>query len=569
MQILPSAVQRLLVKLPADLRSADLFRPGTATGALVRSAAIVADDAGTFAGSGLGQGVTGFQWQPVTPMQAARALHPWDAAHALVQRTATELGRGVYAEPDYLQQPLLPQPDLSAAAVAGGGCAESSYNPDWGPTDHLTFGWHLGTDYSQLKAARDAVGDRLTTGGWRVRIGHLDTGYDPSHISLPIRLRADMAWNFVDNNNNAVAPTSAGGLLPDPSHGIGTLGLLAGKQIPQMGNDFLGGAPYADIVPVRVGNTWLHLGTGALAGGIDHAVGCGCNVISISAGGLPAQSWADAVNHAYDKGCCIFAASGDSLGGLPTHLTVYPARFKRVVSVCGVTHEGQPYYRDDYGFSRRLEGNWGPSSAMATAISAYAPNVPWAKQGCGTKFDADGSGTSAATPQAAAAAALWLQMHLDQMTGAQPWQKVEAVRIALFNTARPGDGERLGHGSLRAMDALGVAYDPARLPQAPQPPDNIDFALLKELFGLNVFGVATLADAATGTLSPERQHMLEVEAAQLVQSVPQLAQIVGDADIATAQFPPNVRRELVTAMRTSPAASQTLRQFLDAAAARI
>src|SRR5207245_79731 len=162
---------------------------------------------------------------------------------------SADLGRPVYAEPDFLQQPPLHPLDIAAAAV-GGSCSEGAYTPDWGPIDTLTFGWHLGDAFSGLKAARDRVGDRVSASGRRVRIG----------------------------------------------------------------------------------NTWLHLGTGALAAGINHAVGWGCDVISLSAGGLPAQSWADAVNHAYDQGCCIFAASGDSRGGLPTHLTIYPARFQRVVS---------------------------------------------------------------------------------------------------------------------------------------------------------------------------------------------------------------------------------------------
>jgi hypothetical protein len=34
----------------------------------------------------------------------------------------------------------------------------------------------------------------------RVRIAHLDTGYDPDHASLPLRLRKDLARNFVDED---------------------------------------------------------------------------------------------------------------------------------------------------------------------------------------------------------------------------------------------------------------------------------------------------------------------------------------------------------------------------------
>ena len=48
---------------------------------------------------------------------------------------------------------------------------------------------------------------------------------------------------------------------------------------------------------------------------------------------------------------------------------------------------------------------------MDTALAAYTPNMPWAEINCPTIVDMDGAGTSAATPQVAAAAALWLQKY--------------------------------------------------------------------------------------------------------------------------------------------------------------
>ena len=52
-----------------------------------------------------------------------------------------------------------------------------------------------------------------------------------------------------------------------------------------------------------------------------------------------------------------------------------------------------------------MQGNYGPASKMDTALGAYTPNVPWAKIDCGAVVDMDGAGTSAATPQIAAAVA--------------------------------------------------------------------------------------------------------------------------------------------------------------------
>jgi len=48
-----------------------------------------------------------------------------------------------------------------------------------------------------------------------------------------------------------------------------------------------------------------------------------------------------------------------------------------------------------------------------------------------------------------------------------------------------------------------------------------------------------------------------------------LAQIVGDADIATDTLPAATAKQLVTAMRSHPGASVILRTFLDTAAAKM
>src|SRR5205085_930128 len=59
-------------------------------------------------------------------------------------------------------------------------------------------------------------------------------------------------------------------------------------------------------------------------------------------------------------------------------------------------------------------------------LAAYTPNTPWAALGCPALVNHDGAGTSSATPQSAAAAALRLQQVGPQ--GARPWQSVGAVR---------------------------------------------------------------------------------------------------------------------------------------------
>ena len=84
-------------------------------------------------------------------------------------------------------------------------------------------------------------------------------------------------------------------------------------------------------------------------------------------------------------------------------MIVYPARFRRVIAACGAMANRAPYYGLPPG---KMQGNWGPESKMATALSAFTPNIPWAELGCKEIVDMDGQGTSAATPQVAASAAL-------------------------------------------------------------------------------------------------------------------------------------------------------------------
>jgi hypothetical protein len=104
-------------------------------------------------------------------------------------------------------------------------------------------------------------------------------------------------------------------------------------------------------------------------------------------------------------------------------------------------------------------------------IAAYSPNIPWpvsstaVASGAKNLIDLDGSGTSAATPQVAAAAALWLQQNYNQISSSNAWnsyKKAEAVYVALLATAkRAKDGQPdhyLGAGILQARDALGLDY---------------------------------------------------------------------------------------------------------------
>ena len=468
---------------------------------------------------------------------------PWDVAHA---RIADQLGVNesdvLYAEPDLPNR----YPDSNEKLrgnqpfAVGSDCGDEGQNPDGGRVTGPGFGWHLGDSFSQLASARAAI--QFTDP--RTRIAHIDTGYDKSHAARPERIVESLERNFVDGDGepNSAQDPNRRHLFDNSGHGTGTIGILAGGKIVQNGNDYLGGAPYADILPIRIANSVLLVYTSVFAQGLQYAVQQQCDVVSLSMGGLPSAAWNEAVNAAYEAGICIVAASGDCFGGAPTHHVVYPARYHRVIAACGVMANGRPYYELPVNV---IEGNWGPDRSMTAALSTYTPNIPWAKFGCKTAVRENGEGTSASTPQVAAAVALWYEKYKNLLP--RDWRRVEAVRNALFSSAAPPDNanrQYLGQGILRANAALAVA-PVLNLPKTPA--DSDSFAFLRVLTGLGVADV------------PPRERMLNLEITQRWLMNPELQEAVPDPE---ADVPRDALRRFMEAVIGDKGASQTLRKHV-------
>jgi hypothetical protein len=435
----------------------------------------------------------------------------WDAAH---NRIADQLG--VNESDVLIAEPDLPQcyPDLNEGNKGkqpfafSGDCQakpqENTFNRVAGPS---AFAWHLGDDYTQLASARDAVEFSDPN---RTRIGHIDTGYDKGHSARPERIVEDLERNFVtgDGRPNDAQDPNRRYLFDNSGHGTGTIGILAGRQIASASNQYLGGAPQAEILPLRIANSVVLFFTSAFATALQHAIVYNCDVISISMGGLPSAAWNETVNAAYEAGVCIVAAAGDCFGGLPTHNIVYPARYHRAIAACGVMADGKPYFNLPPTI---IEGSFGPDSAMSAALATYSPNVPWARFGCPSTIDLNGQGTSAATPQIAAAAALWYEKYKAMLP--RDWRRVEAVRHALFSSAAKANPRYFGQGILKARNALNVA-PVLNLPKTQ--PDSDSFSFFRVITGMG------LSDP------PAREQMFNLELSQRLLMNPDLQKIVPD-----------------------------------------
>uniref|UniRef100_UPI004049EF2C S8 family serine peptidase n=1 Tax=Desulfobacca sp. TaxID=2067990 RepID=UPI004049EF2C len=467
---------------------------------------------------------------------------PWDLAHSQVAR---QLGLApsdiLFIEPDLAQGLYrdVPPREVKGPVALDIDCSQPKpQTAEGGRIMVPGLAWHLGKNFSQLQAAREEMGEFHAP---RTMIAHIDTGYDRNHEACPAHVRHDLERNFVDGDDN---PKSAqdkdfSGILDNSGHGTGTLGILAGGALSQLGNLVLGGAPEADVVPLRIANRVILFYTSVLAQALRYALQIRADVVSLSMGGLPSKAWNEVINQAYEAGLCIVAAAGNNYGGLPTRHVVYPARYRRTIAACGAMGNYQPYY----GLAHNvLQGNFGPKHIMVSALAAYTPNIPWPKFGCPQIVDLDGQGTSAATPQIAAAVALWYERYKSVLP--RDWRRVEAVRYALFETARRGDATYFGRGILQAKEALGLG---PFLNLSKTQSDRDSFAFWRVLTGL---GIAE---------EPPREQMFNLELTQRWFLRPELQQLVPEPE---AEVPLPVLQQAVDVLLADPELSQTLRRHL-------
>ncbi|WP_036288348.1 S8 family serine peptidase [Methylosinus sp. PW1] len=522
--------------------------------------------------TGAGPGVaaaTASTWLRVA--SRAQPENPWDEAHALLAAGAAFTAAGGSAieavEPDRAQQWIWRPLHADGAGIAVSGadvCAFDDQDGAGGKAKGPGPAWNFIDDYSQLKKAREDVGAAQA----KIVIAHLDTGYDPTHVTLPANLSKELQRSFVtgENPGNAVDQVPPGAPFANRGHGPGTLSLLSGNHLggdspgfPGF-EDWLGGAPQAKIIPVRIADSVVRFSTATMVQGFDYAREKGAHVLSMSMGGLSSQALADAVNLAYEAGLVMVTAAGNNFAWVPSPKTiVFPARFNRVLAACGVMADGRAYAGLSPG---EMQGNYGPVDKMDTALGAYTPNTPWAKIGCVKTVDMNGAGTSAATPQIAAAAALWLAAHWDEISAyPQAWMRVEAVRRALFDSAHKSTPrmdptetqEKLGRGVMQAAEALKLT--PRHASELKKsPPARASWPWLELIFGTG--GVSVAANG-------RQEKMFALELTQMAQISPQVEATIVAPDADTTKISPAARNRYLEAALDEGAPSKPLREFLE------
>ncbi|WP_339191736.1 S8 family serine peptidase [Bacillus sp. FSL K6-1003] len=209
--------------------------------------------------------------------------------------------------------------------------------------------------------------------GKNVKIAVIDSGISP-HDDLSI-----------SGGYSTVSYTSS--YKDDNGHGTHVAGIIGAKH---NGYGIDGVAPEAQIYAVKALD---QNGSGDLQGllkGIDWSIANGMDIVNMSLGtSSDSQILHDAMDKAYEKGVLLVAASGNDGNGKPVN---YPAAYSSVVAVSATDQHNQLA-------SFSTTGNEVEFSAPGTDITSTYLH----------QYYATGSGTSQATPHAAAMFALLKQ----------------------------------------------------------------------------------------------------------------------------------------------------------------
>jgi len=421
----------------------------------------------------------------------------WDNAYR-VMLSSEDLD---YVEPDITSM-VNADPTLISKRSSDTDYLETYPHP--GDEDVNRLIWHLDDKHSQLRSAAYSACPELNIDLPRKAskyplIAHIDTGILDGHPSMPVNYDSEKSRAFA---NDIDRDKWIG--IEQQGHGQGTLSILAGKtwsdmqlQAGESRPKYFGAFPYARVMTLRIADKVAIINAKKFAKAVDHAIKEGAEVISMSMAGAPSKVMIEAINRAYEAGVIVVSAGGNKWvktikKWLPDTL-MYPARLGRVIAAVGATYKDEPYQREfDEPIFRNsgdpdMESCYGPDKDMGTALAAYTPNVTWIGSNKGKMYNRTGGGTSSATPQIAAAAALYLHKHRDFFNTItkkkHQWKKVEIVRKALFCSANKATGydKYFGQGILRAMDALEI--NPADLLDEiiKTKPDNLGRSGLDEL----------------------------------------------------------------------------------------
>jgi serine protease len=256
------------------------------------------------------------------------------------------------------------------------------------------------------------------TRGRGVTVAVIDSGVEADHQDLE---------GSVLRGKDYIDPGTYGQVDPD-GHGTHLAGIIAAHINNDIGID--GAAPDVQILPVRVLDASGSGSASNVAKGIIWATDHGARVINLSLGGGKSAGLEQAMEYANSKQVVVLAAGGNY--GQAGNAPLYPAAYPQAIAVASVddtlahsAYGNTGAYLDISAPGEGIVSTWG------TSPTAYA----------------DASGTSMATPYAAAEAAL--------IISTTPKLSASRVKLIMENTATHlGPSTVFGHGLINPLDAV-------------------------------------------------------------------------------------------------------------------
>jgi minor extracellular protease Epr len=269
-----------------------------------------------------------------------------------------------------------------------------------------------------------------------VDVAVVDSGVDGDHPDLTV------AWG------TSTVGSATGGPSDDDWNDTGGHGTASAGVVAARDNDVgtLGVAPAVDLYAVKVYEssgtvTDLVEGIDAAVAGPDGDVGTDddAEVLSLSLGTTDSPALERAVEEATAAGAVVVAAAGnDGDGDGATNEVVHPAKYPEVVAVSATDRDDEP--------ARFGNGNFS-SEGEEVDLAAPGALVETTRLGGGTRRY---SGTSAATPHVAGAAALVVAAD----RSATPANVTRRLRATADDVDAPAEDPRTGTGRLNASRAV-------------------------------------------------------------------------------------------------------------------
>ena len=324
-----------------------------------------------------------------------------------------DVGARVFFEPDPRSQPIT-SPESSIVGLWCSSTASPPAERQWALTAiRAPQAW-------AISPARGAG----------VLIGQPDTGI-ATHSELESGVFDLARARNVLEGGAPTDPLKPG--MSNPGHGTATSSAVASRQA----GSIAGAAPGAKVVPIRCVNSVVLFDAAPVAAAVNHARAQGCDVVTMSLGGIFSTPLQAAIHDAIKSGMIVLAAAGNCVG-----FVVYPASERDVIAVAGVDVNDRPWK--------------GSSRGSKVDIAAPGENVYVAVRRPGDADTAQvgaSQGTSYAVALTAGVAALWMAHHGKAQVRAAAAQrniwvndlfraalKQTARRPAGWNTARYGAG---------------------------------------------------------------------------------------------------------------------------------